>query len=247
MRIDKFLSNFAGVSRSKAKVLLKSGRVLVNGVVVYKADYKFDPKPDSVVLDGKVVRYSKNICLMLNKPSGYVCSSDNREGIPVLSLLPDFPTVFPAGRLDKNTEGMLVLTDNGDIAHKIITPSKRVTKYYIAKLEKKYDFTYQKLFKDGIILNNERCMPAKICSLGSDDHALIELCEGKYHQVRRMLKAVGNGVEKLKRIQIGQLKMPDELPIGGHMEILHNDVEKLLKADSFESVSARVRVDFSSL
>lgn len=247
MRLDKFLSNYAGVSRSEGKRLIKAGLVAVNDAVVRSGEHKLVPETDMVVLDGKTIKYSKDVCLLLNKPSGYVCSKDSSEGIPVCSLAPDFPTVFPAGRLDKDTEGMLILTDNGEIAHRLITPAKRVTKYYIAQLESEYDPIYAQLFREGIVLNGERCLPAEICPLRGGKYALIELCEGKYHQVRRMLKAVGNHVLHLRRIQIGQLIMPSELLVGTYMEIMPNDVEKMLKPDSFDFVSYRVNAEFSSL
>lgn len=247
MRLDKFLSNFADVSRSEAKLLLKKSRVTVNGVAVRSAQHDLVPEKDCIVVDGRAVRYSRDVCLVLNKPAGYVCSTDERDGIPVGTLLPDYPTVFPAGRLDKETEGMLVMTDNGELVHRLITPSKHVTKYYIAQLEREYEAYYAERFAGGIILGGEQCMPAAICPLKTGYHALIELREGKYHQVRRMLDSVGNKVVYLRRIQIGLMAMPRDLPLGGHLEIMHNDIDKLLKADSFDSVALRVRAEFSSL
>ena len=247
MRLDKFLSNFAGVSRSEAKKLLKSGEIAVDGRIIRSADYALEPSSQAVAIGGRIIPYHSGVCLLLNKPRGYVCSTDDREGIPVNALVPDYPTVFPAGRLDKDTEGMLILTDIGELAHKLITPAKHVPKYYIARLETRFDERCVALFEDGVTIGGEKCLPAKICALGNGSHALVELHEGKYHQVRRMLEGVGNRVVFLRRIQIGQLVMPPELPLGAYLEVMHNDVEKLLKADFFNIVSARVSAEFSSL
>lgn len=234
MRLDKFIaSQKADVSRSLVKELCKKNRITVNGAVCKKSDTKIDPENDLVCLDGKQINYKEHIYIMLNKPQGVVCSTRDGASPTVLSLVPEHlqrPGLFPAGRLDKDTEGFVLITDDGELAHRMLAPKKHVPKKYVVTLEKPWQANYAELFKNGIVIDgNEQCLPAEF--EGNNQKAnecTLVLHEGKFHQVKRMFEAIGNKVVFLKRISIGNLVLDENLALGECMEILHKDVEKLL-------------------
>lgn len=189
--------------------------------------------------------------IVLNKPSGYVCATEDKNDPTVIRLIPEElrrKDLFPAGRLDKDSEGMVLITDDGTLGHKILSPKNHIAKYYVVKLAERFGENYERLFREGITLGNgESCLPAAVrCCPDSENIAFIELFEGKYHQVKRMFAAVENHVEKLVRIQMGGLEMHAGIGIGECMEILHNDVEKLLKPTRFDEVFSSFSEKFSS-
>jgi 16S rRNA pseudouridine516 synthase len=186
---------------------------------------------------------------MLNKPDGYVCSTRDGLSPTVLELIPDELRVnglFPAGRLDKDSRGFVFLTDDGDFAHRILSPKKHITKYYLVKLWEEYKIEYEKAFADGLVIDgDEKCLPAKVSPITHDKkYALVGLCEGKFHQVKRMFQAVGNRVEVLFRVQIGGLPIDGNLAPGECLELLNNDVEKMLSEVGFKDVLKSVEKDF---
>lgn len=232
MRLDKFISEQANVTRSEAKQLLKKGEITVNGAVVKSADAQISPETDSIFVSGREISYRKFIYLMLNKPSGVVCATRDELSETVLELIPTElrrKGLFPAGRLDKDTEGFVFITDDGALAHKMLSPRSHVEKEYIVTLESPFREEYIAEFSDGITIDGgERCLPAVI--VPTEDEYIVHLIlhEGKYHQVKRMMKAVGNSVVKLKRVRIGGIRLDDSLLQGKCREITAEELEKLL-------------------
>ena len=240
IRLDKFISERTEYTRSRIKQLAASGAIKVSGKVIKKTDTKIDPENDSVEVCGEIIGKDKHRYILLNKPQGYVCSTDDKDGKNVLELIPpELRTkgLFPAGRLDKDSLGALLITDDGDIAHRMLSPKSHIPKIYIVQLARPFEDKYVDIFNSGIVLSNgEACMPANVKPVeNSENQAFIELNEGKYHQVKRMFAAVGNHVEVLMRISLGSLILPEKLAIGECMELLHKDVENLFRKREFNA------------
>lgn len=231
MRIDKFISEQAVISRSDAKNMLKKGKVTVNGVAVKSADTKIDPEKDIVSLCGEEIRYRKFMYIMLNKPDGVVCATRDGLSSTVLELLPENfrrKGLFPAGRLDKDTEGFVFITDDGELAHKMLSPKNHVEKEYVVTLEKPAEKSYIPLFESGMTIDGgEECLPAMLTL--TDDPKIVRLVlhEGKYHQVKRMMEAAGNRVVHLKRIRMGGITLDPALSSGECREITAEELETL--------------------
>ncbi len=251
MRIDKFISGQTMYTRTDISKMLWKRKVLVNGRTVRDGEFKIDPEADKVEVLGNVIQYREKIYMIMNKPGGYVCATEDKKDPTVIDIVPDElkrKDIFPAGRLDKESEGMVLITNDGELSHRILSPKKHIPKYYIVKLYKKFDENYERAFEEGIILDDgTKCLPAKVrrCP-GTENMAFAELFEGRFHQLKRMFAAVENNVEKLVRIRMGCLEMPKKLAIGQCMEILHNDVENLLKQEPFEVVFKLFSGNFSS-
>lgn len=250
-RLDKFISSQTIYSRTDISKLLCKNKVSVNGKTLRNGSLKINPESDKIEISGNEIIYRENIYMILNKPDGYVCATVDKNDPTVIDLVPDNlkrKDIFPAGRLDKDSEGMVLITNDGVLSHSILSPKKHIPKYYIVKLSENFGENYQNSFSKGILLNGgEKCLPAKVekC-LGAENMAFIELFEGKFHQVKRMFSAVENNVEKLVRVQMGGLRIPVELGLGECMEILHNDVENLLKPTVFGDVFSDIMGEFSS-
>lgn len=234
LRLDKFISSQKSeLSRSMVKELCKKGRITIDGKVCKKSDFKINPDTANVTVDGESIKYREFIYIMLNKPQGVVCSTRDGESPTVLSLVPPelFRSgLFPAGRLDKDTEGFVLITDDGELAHKMLAPKSHVPKKYFVKLESPYENGYAQSFSEGMTIDGgEKCLPAEfIPDSDNPNQCTLILHEGKFHQVKRMFEALGNKVVYLKRISIGNLSLNEDLPLGKCLEILHKDVEKLL-------------------
>lgn len=231
MRIDKFAAEQTGISRTEAKELIKRRQIIVNGSPVLSGDVQIDPQNDEIIIGGKHILYRQYMYIMLNKPSGVVCATRDGLSSTVMELLPPElhrKGLFPAGRLDKDTEGFVFITDDGALAHKMLSPKNHVEKEYIVTLDRPADESYIALFTAGITIDGgEKCMPAQL-SLTSDSRVVrLILHEGKYHQVKRMMEAVGNKVAFLKRVRIGGIELDPNLAAGECREILHKEVEKL--------------------
>lgn len=231
LRLDKILSQSGIVSRREATRLIKDGRVIIDGRVAAAGDEKADPELSEILVDGTPVNYRSYCYLMMNKPAGYVSATEDRDQKTVLELL-EGPwrrmALFPAGRLDKNTEGLLLLTNDGDWAHRVISPSKNVYKTYYAETEGALEQADIKAFSDGIILRDGlKCLPAglQILSSGKKSSALVTIREGKYHQVKRMLAARGKPVTRLRRIAVGGLKLDETLAPGAYRELTVSERE----------------------
>ena len=250
-RLDKFLSSQTEYTRTDISKLLWKRKVSVNGKTVRDGEFKINPDLDRIEVSGREIKYRENMYIVLNKPAGYVCATEDKNDPTVIGLIPEElrrKDLFPAGRLDKDSEGMVLITDDGTLGHKILSPKNHIAKYYVVKLAERFGENYERLFREGITLGNgESCLPAAVrCCPDSENIAFIELFEGKYHQVKRMFAAVENHVEKLVRIQMGGLEMHAGIGIGECMEILHNDVEKLLKPTRFDEVFSSFSEKFSS-
>ncbi len=231
MRIDKFISEQLVISRSDAKILLKRSEVTINGKPVKSADTKFDPEKDIVAVRGEKIVYRQFMYIMLNKPGGVVCATRDGLSSTVLELLPESfrrKGLFPAGRLDKDTEGFVFITDDGALAHKMLSPKNHVEKEYVVTLEKPAEEKYVEIFASGMTIDGgEVCLPAKL--ILTDDRNVVNLVlhEGKYHQVKRMMEAVGNKVTHLKRIRMGGIMLDSGLSLGECREITSEELEKL--------------------
>ena len=191
-----------------------------------------DENSAQVCVNGEKIRYRRHLYLMLNKPQGVVCSTKDGESKTVLEIIPEKYRrngMFPAGRLDKDTEGFVLLTDDGELAHKMLSPKSHVPKTYFARLEKPWEESYVKAFAEGMTIDgNEKCLPAEFEGGKNPFECTLVLHEGKFHQVKRMFRALGNNVVYLRRTSIGSLALDPNLPLGKCLEILHKDVEKLL-------------------
>lgn len=251
IRLDKFICNQTQITRSEIKSILKSGQVTVDGKAVFDGALKISPDENSVAVKGKSLCSSVYRYIIMNKPQGVVCATQDNVHDTVMSLVPDdlmCANLAPAGRLDKDTEGLLLLTNDGDFAHKVISPKSHVPKFYVAKLEEPYREEYKQIFAQGIEYKGEKFMPAKIAPLDKNGRfVLVEICEGKFHQVKKMFMAVSNKVLYLRREQIGKLFLPQDLVLGECIGILHKDALEMLKSDCFETVRERIFVNFSSI
>lgn len=221
-RLDKFIASQTSLSRREVQRAVKDKRVTLNGSAVKAADIKIDTEADSVVLDGKTLTYKKNVYYMMNKPRGVVSATEDREEKTVIDILPENlrrSGLFPAGRLDKDTTGLLIITDDGDYAHRMLSPKKHVVKRYIATLDRIPSADISAKFAEGITLSD-----GTVCKEGKAEPldgaaATVEISEGKYHQVKRMFAAIGYHVEALERVGIGALELPDDLPEGEVREL----------------------------
>ncbi len=230
IRLDKFISSQRGdISRSDVKRLCAAGKVTVNGSAKVKSDMKIDPD-DEVRVDSEKIEYKKFIYIMLNKPQGVVCSTRDGLSPTVLSLIPGNMRrsgLFPAGRLDKDTEGLVLITDDGEFAHKILSPKSHVPKKYFVRLERPVEEEYAQKFEQGIFLDGEKCLPAQL-EKGEDELCcFVTLHQGMYHQIKRMFEVLGNKVTYLKRLSIGNIQLREDLPLGGCIEIMHKEIEKI--------------------
>ena len=235
MRLDRFLSNQLNISRNDAKELIKKRLVTVNGETARLFDMKVDPSSDSVVSEGKPVRYRKYVYIMLNKPAGVVCATRDKLSGTVLELIPEElrrEGLFPAGRLDKDTTGFVFITDDGELAHELLSPKKHVPKRYSAVLEKPVGDDDIKAFSDGITIDGgEKCLPAGLEPAERPNEVFITIREGKYHQIKRMAEAVGNRVLYLKRISIGGLELDSSLAEGECRELSAGEIRSLKKRE----------------
>ena len=219
-------------SRSELKGIIKSGRVTVDGRAVTVPEAKFDSDSCLICLDGKSLNVQKFHYYMMDKPGGVLSVTEDRKQQTVLDLLPDEQRrmgLFPVGRLDKDTSGLLILTNDGDFAHRVISPKSGVEKVYLAVVDGEPDENDVKAFAEGIILKDgTQCLPAKLELLGQG-RCLVTVMEGKYHQVKRMLASRGKPVMELRRLAVGELKLEENLGPGGFRELDENDLCKVLK------------------
>ena len=216
-RLDKILANTGRWSRKEVRELVRAGRVTVNGVPVHSPEEKWDPAAEFAV-DGVSVSGERMVYLMLHKPAGLVSATEDPKQPTVLELLPDHLKrvgLFPAGRLDKDTEGLLLLTNDGVLAHRLLAPRRHVDKTYFVQVEGQLDETDVEAFSAGMTLGDGLvCMPAGLEVLGQPDTAIVTLREGKYHQIKRMLASRCKPVRYLKRLTMGPLKLDPALKRG---------------------------------
>ena len=215
-RIDKIISENLCISRKDAKNLISTSRVKVDGIICKKSDEKvYDSS--TIEVDNKKINCMKNIYIMLNKPKGIVSASEDSRNKTVVDILPEEykrKNIFPAGRLDKDTVGFVLITDDGDFAHRILSPKNHIEKTYVAEIEKNLSDEDIEKFENGITLGDGTvCLSAKVRML-EDNLAEIKIVEGRYHQVKRMFASLGNKVVSLKRTSKGKLKLDENLAEG---------------------------------
>lgn len=233
LRLDKIISSAGVASRSEVKTLIRRGAVQVDGVTAKSPQEKVDPDRSVITVNGEPVNYKKNRCYMMNKPAGYVTSTEDPRDRTVMELLPDDLRrlgLFPAGRLDKDSEGLLIITDDGELAHRITSPKHKVKKRYYIETDGEFTLEDIEAFSAGIVLGDGyECLPAKLELLtgGVKYSACVTVSEGKYHQVKRMAAARGKHVTYLKRLSTGALKLPDDLGPGKIKELSAEDIESL--------------------
>ncbi len=235
MRLDKFLSHAGLGSRSQVKLLCKKGAVCVNGSVVKEADCTIDEQNDTVFVHGECVSVKKNRYIMLHKPSGVVSATQDNLDKTVLECIPSGlrKDLFPVGRLDKDTTGLLLLTDDGALAHNLLSPKKHVDKVYRVSCANPVDGDQIKKLEGGVdIGEDEVTLPAKVETTKEPSVILLTIREGKFHQVKRMLKSVGNEVIALKRLQMGSLILDDLLSPGEYRELTEQEVKELSESGS---------------
>lgn len=233
IRLDKFISGqMPEYSRNDVKQLCRRGRVAVNGAAAKSADMKIDAHTANVTVEGKTVCYKKNVYIMLNKPIGVVCSTRDGLSKTVLELLPKNllrQGLFPAGRLDKDTEGFVLITDDGELAHKMLSPKSHVPKRYFVRLEHDICPDAERIFKLGITIDGgEKCLPAELELTDSANECYLTLHEGMYHQVKRMFEALGNRVVYLKRVKIGGVELDPKLELSKVRELTPEEIQKLI-------------------
>lgn len=218
-RLDKILASQGIGTRKEVQKLIRSGEVTINGKVCKAPDTKADVSADVIAVGKEKLNYNKRIYIMMNKPAGVVSATVDKHDKTVIDVLPDKykrKGLFPAGRLDKDTEGLLIITDDGEFAHNMLSPVKHINKKYIAKLDG--EITQQTIdeFKKGIVFaNGEICRPAELEVYGEDKKCgIVTICEGKFHQVKKMFAVCGLKVIHLKRISIGGLQLDSNLTTG---------------------------------
>ena len=235
MRLDKYLCETGFGTRSQVKDLLKKGQVMVNGEVVKKPELKINETTDQILCQGKKVSYQKNIYLMLHKPAGVVSATEDSREKTVLDLVrPEDRKngLFPVGRLDKDTEGLLLLTDDGELAHWLLSPKKHVDKTYYAKIDGQVTEEHVKQFREGLDIGDEKkTLPAVLTILLSGPVSEIEVTihEGRFHQIKRMFEAVGCKVTYLKRLSMGSLVLDETLPPEEYRPLTESELEGLTK------------------
>ncbi len=217
-RLDKIVATALQISRKDAISLIKSGRVNENGVALKDTKKKLDENTAELFLDENRLYYYKYVYIMMNKPKGVISASDGKGDKSVIDILPaemKRKNLFPAGRLDKDTTGFMLITDDGEFAHSILSPKNHIPKTYIAKLDKPFDETVVKEFESGVKLKDEKCMGAKLEAADGDFcTARVEIKQGMYHQIKRMFARFGLKVVELKRIKMGDLYLDESLKEG---------------------------------
>jgi 16S rRNA pseudouridine516 synthase len=234
-RLDKVLANLGYGTRKEVKAVVKEGRVQVDGKAIFDSSMQIDPEITELTIDGEAVKYRKYIYIMLNKPEGVVSATfDNYDETVIDLLAPELQALnpFPVGRLDKDTVGLLLITNDGELNHRLISPKWHVDKVYFAQIDKPVSIGDVKAFEKGITLDDGyRCLPAKLEILSSTDDGsdvLVTIQEGKFHQVKRMFQSAQKNVVFLKRIKFGEIKLDEELNEGDYRELSKDEI-KILK------------------
>lgn len=235
IRLDKYLADMGCGTRQEVKKLIRSGQVSVDGAVVKKPETKVEQTLQEVCLNGEKVGYESFEYYMLNKPAGVISATEDRSCQTVVDLIKEKKRkdLFPVGRLDKDTEGLLLITNDGELAHRLLSPKKHVDKCYFARVSGKVTEDDVRSFENGVNIGSleqpEITMPGKLEIITSDEISQIRLTiqEGKFHQVKRMFQAVGKEVIYLKRLRMGTLVLDENLSIGEYRPLTKEELEKL--------------------
>lgn len=240
LRIDKYLADMGIGTRTEIKSYIKKGLVLINGKNVKSPSEKADTVDDNVFFNGEEIPYLQYEYFILNKPAGVISASDDKKQRTVLDLIEDRQRddLFPVGRLDKDTEGLLLITNDGMLAHNLLSPKKHVDKTYYVETEGCLNEEHVSLFAEGLNVDNEfNALPAKLEVLSSDGNitkSLLTIKEGKFHQVKRMMAAVDNEVTYLKRLTMGPLTLPDNLNVGEYRRLTIEEINMLKDLENAE-------------
>lgn len=229
IRLDKFLSQMNIGTRSEVKTAVKKGKVCVNGIICKNPDIKIDETADEITYENQVVSYEKYVYYMLNKPAGVVSATKDNLDKTVMDLFHDVPLkdLFPVGRLDKDTEGLLLITNDGELAHNLLSPKKHISKMYrVITGDVITDLQINALEKGVDIGEDKMTLPAIVDKTGSNE-IFLTIYEGKFHQVKRMLKSVGNEVAYLERLKMGELMLDASLERGAYRKLTLEEIELL--------------------
>ncbi|HOP99729.1 MAG TPA: pseudouridine synthase [Acetivibrio clariflavus] len=233
-RVDKILSNLGFGTRKQIKQLIKNGEVKVDGQVINDSGMHIDPKKSQIEISGQRLKYRQFIYIMMNKPAGVISATFDNKHKTVVDILPDEYkcfNLFPVGRLDLDTEGLLLLTNDGQLAHELLSPKKHVPKKYFAFIEGEVSKDDVKKFEEGITLDDGyKTLPAELYILDSGANSSVDVIiyEGKFHQIKRMFEAVGKKVKYLKRISMGSLVLDNELAPGECRELTEEEISNLI-------------------
>jgi 16S rRNA pseudouridine516 synthase len=234
IRLDKYLADMQTGTRSQVKEYIRKGRVAINNVTVKSSDIKIDTETDTVSFDGQPVGYVEYEYYMLNKPAGVITATNDKSSTTVTDLISSKrKDLFPVGRLDKDTEGLLLITNDGALAHRLLAPKSHVDKTYYAVVRGEISPETVALFENGLHVDNElTALPAHLEVLSFDElkkesEILITLHEGKFHQVKRMFEAVNSQVHYLKRIKFANLTLDDTLPVGTYRPLTNEEINNL--------------------
>ena len=225
-RLDKVISNQIGYSRKEVKDLVKQKRIIINGDVALKSDVKIDVLVDKILVDGEEISFKKYVYLMLNKPKGYVSATEDKNMPTVLELVPveySHRDLFPAGRLDRDTTGLMLITDDGEFAHNILSPKKHVKKTYNVTIDISMTNDMVIGFKNGVNLIDGECKEAELTITG-EYTGVVVLTEGRYHQIKRMFGCFGAKVVELERIGMGKFILPSDLELGSCREFTEEEL-----------------------
>lgn len=240
-RLDKIVSKAGAVSRSDARGYILRGLVTVDGNVVRDISLKADPKLQEITLNSKSLTYKKYCYIIMNKPKGVLSASDDKRAKTVIDILsPDLKrrNLFPVGRLDKDTTGLLIITDDGDFAHNLLSPSKKVPKEYLATLDGEIEQSVIDGFAAGLTLKDGTKLSSAVLKKTQNSNvALVKIIEGKYHQIKRMFGLFDLGVNELKRTSFGGLTLPDDLEEGQYREVKEEEMKILMDSVSLKSYS----------
>ena len=236
LRVDKMIASTGKYSRKEVKLLIRQGLVLADGLPVGAPEEKYDPETVELIVKGEVLTLRAHTWVMLHKPAGYLSATEDGRGATVLDLLPEElrrQKLFPVGRLDKDTEGLLLLTNEGKLAHDLLSPRHHVDKVYYARTAGQLKEEACQAFRQGLVLGDGlRCLPAELEILSASEQgseALVTVREGKFHQVKRMLAAQGTPVLYLKRMRMGNLTLDPGLRPGEYRLLTAEEIEGLRK------------------
>ena len=236
IRLDKFLADMGLGTRSEVKKEIHKGQVRVNGIPERSPEYKLDIQKDLVEVNGRQISYAQQEYYMLNKPAGVVSATEDKKDMTVLDLIQEKQRkdLFPVGRLDKDTEGLLLITNDGLLAHQLLSPKKHVKKTYFVRVENPVSPEDIKILEEGVDIGEEkRTLPAEISCLSPEKNSLcLTIKEGKFHQIKRMFQAVDNKVLYLKRLSMGSLTLDETLAPGEYRPLTIEEIERLKQESS---------------
>ena len=231
IRLDKFLADMGLGTRSEVKKEIHKGQVRVNGIPERSPEYKLDIQKDLVEVNGRQISYAQQEYYMLNKPAGVVSATEDKKDMTVLDLIQEKQRkdLFPVGRLDKDTEGLLLITNDGLLAHQLLSPKNHVKKTYFVRVENPVSPEDIKILEEGVDIGEEkRTLPAEISCLSPEKNSLcLTIKEGKFHQIKRMFQAVDNKVLYLKRLSMGSLTLDETLAPGEYRPLTKEEIERL--------------------